>query len=89
MKKPAKLTSAPEGFEYYKICDPEGMCHVVKGMQKVQLLMAEMPELIVTKMPAHWSTKAAALSLPALRWRRQQKAPAKAGAMQPWRLKSQ
>ena len=60
MRRPIKLTSAPESFEYYRICDPEGICHVVRGMQKVQRLIAEMPELIVTKMPSHWSVDAAA-----------------------------
>ena len=49
MRTPIKLTSAPEGF-----------CRVVRGMHKVQRLIAEMPELIVTKMPSHWSAEAAA-----------------------------
>ena len=26
---PTKLTNAPEGFEYYRVCDQEGVCHVV------------------------------------------------------------
>ena len=60
MTRPIKLTSAPEGFEYYRVCDLEGVCHVVRGMHKVQRLMREMPELIVTKMPSHWSAEAAA-----------------------------
>jgi len=60
MTRPIKLTSAPEGFEYYRVCDPEGVCHVVRGMHKVQRLIAAMPELIVTKMPSHWSAEAAA-----------------------------
>ena len=51
MRRPIKRTSAPEGFEYYRVCDPEGDCHVVRGLHKVQRLIAEMPELIVTKMP--------------------------------------
>ena len=25
MRTPIKLTSAPEGFEYYRVCDPEGV----------------------------------------------------------------
>ena len=60
MRRPIKLTSAPSGIAYFRICDPEGVCHVVRGMQKVQRLIAEMPELIVTKMPSHWSADAAA-----------------------------
>ena len=27
-----KITTAPEGFEYYRVCDREGVCHVVRGM---------------------------------------------------------
>ena len=60
MRRPIKRTSAPEGFEYYRVCDPEGVCHVVRGLHKVQRLIAEMPELIVTKMPSHWRAEAAA-----------------------------
>ena len=60
MRRPVKLTSAPEGFEYYRICDPEGVCHVVRGMKAVRQSIEEMPELTVTKMPTHWSTDAAA-----------------------------
>ena len=60
MRTPIKLTSAPEGFEYYRVCDPEGVCHVVRGKQQALRLIAAMPELIVTKMPSHWSAEAAA-----------------------------
>ena len=60
MRRPVKLTSAPEGLEYYRVCDPEGVCHVVRGMQKVQRIITEMPELIVTKMPSHWSAEGTA-----------------------------
>ena len=60
MRRPIKLTSAPEGFEYYRVCDPEGVCQVVRGKQQAQRLISEMPELIVTKMPSHWSAEAAA-----------------------------
>ena len=34
----AKLTTAPEGFEYYRVCDREGVCHVVRGMWAAQHL---------------------------------------------------
>ena len=27
-----KLATAPEGFELYRVCDREGVCHEVKGM---------------------------------------------------------
>ena len=27
-----KLTTAPEGFELYRVCDREGVCHEVRGM---------------------------------------------------------
>ena len=31
---PTKLTNAPEGFEYYRVCDQEGVCHVVRERRK-------------------------------------------------------
>ena len=40
---PTKLTNAPEGFEYYRVCDQEGVCHVVRGMQEVQRLLEKRP----------------------------------------------
>ena len=49
--RPIKLTSAPEGFEYYRVCDQKGVCHVVRGMQEVQRLMEETPGLTATKIP--------------------------------------
>ena len=63
MRRPIKLTSAPENTQYYRVCDPEGVCHVVRGMQAVQQRMKEMPELTVTKMPTHWSEDPAATIL--------------------------
>ena len=33
-----KLTTAPEDFEYYGVCDREGVCHVVRGMWAAQHL---------------------------------------------------
>ena len=48
---PTKLTNAPEGFEYYRVCDQEGVCHVVRGMQEVQRLLEKRPGLNVTKIP--------------------------------------
>ncbi len=49
--RPTKLTNAPEGFEYYRVCDKEGVCHVVRGMREVQRLIEERPGLTVTKIP--------------------------------------
>ena len=48
---PTKLTNAPEGFEYYRVCDQEGVCHVVRGMQEVRRLLEKTPGLNVTKIP--------------------------------------
>ena len=58
--KPTKLTNAPDGFEYYRVCDQEGVCHVVRGMQAVRRRIEEMPELTVTKLPSHWRAEPAA-----------------------------
>ena len=49
--RPTKLTSAPEGFEYYRVCDHDGVCHVVRGMPEVQRLLEKTPGLTVTKIP--------------------------------------
>ena len=48
---PTKLTNAPEGFEYYRVCDHQGVCHVVRGMREVQRLLRQRPDLIVTEIP--------------------------------------
>ena len=48
---PTKLTNAPEGFEYYRVCDQEGVCHVVRGIQEVQRLLLKRPDLTVNKIP--------------------------------------
>jgi len=63
MRKPIKLTSAPVGSSFYRICDSEGVCHVVKGMRKVQRHIEHMPELLVTKMPLHWSAERTAVAV--------------------------
>ena len=36
---PTKLTNTPTGLEYYRVCDEEGVCRVVKGMWKAQHLL--------------------------------------------------
>ena len=48
---PTKLTNAPEGFEYYRVCDQEGVCHVVRGMEDVRRLLEKTPGLKVSKIP--------------------------------------
>ena len=44
-----RLTTAPEGFEYYRICDREGVCQVVRGMWAAQHLTEDMRELSANK----------------------------------------
>ena len=56
--KAAKLTKAPEGFAYYRVCDPEGICRVVRGALAAQRLVEDMPHLSATKTklyPVDWS----------------------------------
>ena len=54
---PTKLTNSPTGLEYYRVCDEEGVCRVVKGMWKAQHLVEDTPGLTATKTrlyPAEW-----------------------------------
>ena len=53
MKKmtPVRITNAPEGFEYYKVCNPQGVCGVVRGWDQAQRVMKETPGLTATKLP--------------------------------------
>ena len=44
-----KLTNAPEGFEYYRICNRDGVCRVVRGMWAAQHLTEDIRELSGTK----------------------------------------
>ena len=44
-----KLTTAPEGFEYYRVCDERGVCHVVRGMWAAQHLTEDMRALAGNK----------------------------------------
>ena len=56
--KATKLTTDPQGFEYYRVCDQEGVCRVVRGMLKEQYLIEDMLELTATKAklyPTEWS----------------------------------
>ena len=47
--KATKLTTAPQGFEYYRVCDQEGVCRVVRGMWAAKELIEDRPELTATK----------------------------------------
>ena len=52
------LTKVPEGFAYYRLCDPEGICCVVRGALAAQRLVENMPNLSATKTtlyPVDWS----------------------------------
>ena len=56
--KATRLTTAPQGFEYYRVSDQEGVCRVVRGMWAAQHLIEDTPELTATKtqlFPADWS----------------------------------
>ncbi len=56
--KTNKLTEAPEDFAYYTVCDPEGICRVVRGALAAQRLVEDMPHLSATKTklyPVDWS----------------------------------
>ncbi len=56
--KATKLTAAPQGFEYYRVCDREGVCRVVRGMWAAKELIEDRPDLTATRTklyPADWS----------------------------------
>ena len=56
--KACKLTKASEGFAYYRVCDPEGNCRVVRGALAAQRKVEDMPHLSATKTtlyPVDWS----------------------------------
>ena len=56
--RPTKLTTAPDGFEYYRVCDHEGVCRVVRGMWAAQHLIENTHGLPATKArlyPTEWS----------------------------------
>lgn len=39
-----KLTSAPHGFEYYRVCDSSGVCRVVRGRWAAQHMSSQAHE---------------------------------------------
>ena len=49
---PVRITNAPQGFEYYKVCDPSGVCRVARGWEEAQRIMQETPGLTATKLPS-------------------------------------
>ena len=59
--KATKLTTAPQGFEYYRVCDQEGVCRVVRGMWAAkELIEASMSSLaahmpLTTRQTPSWS----------------------------------
>ena len=56
--KATQLTKAPEGFAYYRVCDPEGICRVVRGALAAQRLVEDVPHLTATKTklyPVDWN----------------------------------
>ena len=56
--KATKLTKAPEGFAYYRVSDPEGICRVARGALAAQRIVEDMPNLRATKTtlyPVDWS----------------------------------
>ena len=56
--KATRLTTAPQGFEYYRVCDQQGVCRVVRGMWAAKELIEEIPELTATRpklYPVDWS----------------------------------
>ena len=48
---PVRITNAPQGFEYYKVCDRNGVCRVVRGIEEAERIMKETPGLTATKVP--------------------------------------
>jgi len=55
--KAIKLTTAPAGFEYYRVCSRDGICRVVRGAEAAQNFTEELPSLSKTKTwltPAEW-----------------------------------
>ena len=49
---PVRITNAPQGFEYYKVCDPQGICRVARGLEEALRIMKETPGLTATKLPS-------------------------------------
>ena len=53
-----KTHRRPAGFEYYRVCDQEGVCRVVRGMWAAKELIEDRSDLTATRTklyPAEWS----------------------------------
>ena len=58
--RPIKLTSAPSGFEYYRVCDELGNCRVVRGADATAHIVQDIPGLTATKtklFSPEWATR--------------------------------
>ena len=53
---PVRITNAPPGFEYYKVCDPQGVCRIARGIEEAQRIMKETSGLTATKPPGAKAT---------------------------------
>ena len=53
---PVRITNAPPGFEYYKVCDPQGVCRIARGIEEAQRIMEETSGLSATKPPSAKAT---------------------------------
>ena len=53
---PVRITNAPPGFEYYKVCDPQGVCRIARGIEEAQRIMKETSGLTATKPPSAKAT---------------------------------
>ena len=53
---PVRITNAPPGFEYYKVCDPQGVCRIARGLEEAQRIMKETSGLAATKPPSAKAT---------------------------------
>ena len=49
---PVKITNAPPGFEYYKVCDPSGIFRVARGWEEAQRIMKETVGLNASQLPS-------------------------------------
>jgi len=51
MGRPIKLTSTSESIDYFRICDPQGVCRIARGIEEAQRIMKETSGLTATKPP--------------------------------------
>ncbi len=60
--KATKLTTAPQGFEYYRVCDQKGDCHVVRGIWAAKELIEDRSELTAIRTKLYTADGVKALS---------------------------